>query len=170
MAENLLSTKGIGKEFNGVWVLNDIGFNLKPGEIHAVVGENGAGKSTFIKILSGYYTPSSGEIAMRGVPVSFGAVRESEKAGIRAVHQEINLVPHFSVYQNIFVGSEQYKNTAGVKLTDDKKMRDEAKRVLALMNIDIDVNTNAAVLNTSNKKIVEICKVLVHAPKVLVFD
>ncbi len=170
MEDILLSTKRIGKEFNGVWVLNDIDFTLKPGEIHALVGENGAGKSTFIKILSGYYSASTGEVSMEGRPVSFGTVLESEEAGIRTVHQEINLVPHFSVYENIFVGSELYKNVAGVRVMDDKKMRAEAKRVLKLMDIDVNVNTNAAVLNTSNKKIVEICKVLVHDPKVLIFD
>src|SRR5660398_112747 len=102
--KNILKTEKIGKEFNGVWVLRNIDFDLKEGEIHSLVGENGAGKSTFIKILSGVHKPSEGEIFIEGKPVQFKNVRESEDIGIRTVHQEINLVPYFNAYENIFIG------------------------------------------------------------------
>lgn len=85
--EEILSTRNLGKEFNDVWVLNDININLKKGEIHSIVGENGAGKSTFIKILSGVYAPSKGEIIINGQKVKFTDVKESEQMGIRTVHQ-----------------------------------------------------------------------------------
>ena len=102
--EEMLCTRNLGKEFNGVWVLNDISINLKKGEIHSIVGENGAGKSTFIKILSGVYAPSKGEIIINRKKVKFNNVRESEQLGIRTVHQEINLIPFFNVMENIFIG------------------------------------------------------------------
>ena len=97
----MLEVKGVDKEFNGVFVLKDIDFDLKPGEIHSLVGENGAGKSTFIKILSGVHKQSAGDIFLNGQHISFDSVEQSEEAGIRTVHQEINLVPYFSVYKNI---------------------------------------------------------------------
>ncbi len=167
---HIIQTKGLGKEFNGVWVLNDIELTLRPGEIHAIVGENGAGKSTFIKILSGVYGQSAGQICIGDEETCFTCVSDSEEAGIRTVHQEINLNPYFAVYQNIFMGSELYRRVFGIKVMKDRAMRKRARQVMERIGIDIDIDTNAAILNTSNMKIVEICKVLVHEPKVVIFD
>lgn len=166
----ILEAKGICKEFNGVYVLKDIEFDLKPGEIHSLVGENGAGKSTFVKILSGVHKPSAGNIYLNGQPVSFDSVWQSEKAGIRTVHQEINLVPYFSVYKNIFIGAEKKKKLASLRYTDDKKMKEMAREVIKRLGIDFDVNTPAMLLNASMKRIVEISKVLVHNPNIVIFD
>lgn len=168
--EKILEARGVEKEFNGVWVLEDIDFDLKQGEIHSIIGENGAGKSTFIKILAGVHKQSGGEIYFSGKPVSFSNVKQSEDAGIRTVHQEINLVPYFSVYQNIFVGAEKKKQFAGIKYMDDNEMKAKAKEVIKRLGIDFDVNTPAVLLNASMKRIVEISKVLVHNPKVVIFD
>ena len=168
MSSTVLETKGLGKEFNGTWVLNDVDFSLESGEIHAVVGENGAGKSTFIKILSGVYQASAGQVFMEDKKVAFSNVEQSEQAGIRTVHQEIHLVPFFKAYENIFIGSEVPKNAAGV--LDDKAMRAKAQEAMALMNVDLDVNEVASYLNTAMKKVVEICKVLIWNPKVVIFD
>jgi len=170
MSENLIETKGIGKEFMGVWVLRGMDFELKKGEIHALVGENGAGKSTFIKILSGVYGQSVGEMFMEGEPVLINSVAESEHKGIRTVHQEVNLVPYFRVYENIFIGSEETKRVAGFPITDDKGMRERAKEVLHMLDIDIDVNQTTNTFNTTIHKIIEICKVLIYEPKVIIFD
>ena len=93
----LLITHSISKEFNGVYVLNDVDFDLQSGEIHSIIGENGAGKSTFIKILSGVYSPSEGEILIEGEKVNFKNVEDGEKAGIRTIHQEINLIPFLTL-------------------------------------------------------------------------
>lgn len=170
MSENMIEAKGIGKEFMGVWVLHDMDFELKKGEIHALVGENGAGKSTFIKILSGVYGQSAGELSIDGQPVRLKSVSESEQQGIRTVHQEINLVPYFRVYENIFIGSELTKKAAGLRITDDASMKERAKEVLAMLNIDIDVNQTTSTFNTTMHKIIEICKVLIYQPRVIIFD
>ncbi|MHB1394715.1 MAG: sugar ABC transporter ATP-binding protein [Clostridia bacterium] len=168
--ENILEVRGVEKEFNGVWVLKDIDFDLKQGEIHSIIGENGAGKSTFIKILAGVHQPSAGEISFCDKSVSFANVKQSEDAGIRTVHQEVNLVPYFSVYENIFVGAEKKKKFAGLSYMDDNKMKAIAIEVIKSLGIDFDVNTPAVLLNASMKRIVEISKVLVHNPKMVIFD
>ncbi|MDI6705210.1 MAG: sugar ABC transporter ATP-binding protein [Bacillota bacterium] len=169
-AANIIETEGVGKEFNGVWVLKDIDFSLRPGEIHSLVGENGAGKSTFIKILSGVYQPSSGSIKIDGSPITFHNVRHSESFGIRTVHQEINLVPFFNVYENIFIGTEQKKNILGIGVLDDRQMKKKAKEVIDKLGVRLDVNKPAHLLNASMQRIVEISKVLVHSPRVIIFD
>ncbi|MBS3969078.1 MAG: sugar ABC transporter ATP-binding protein [Clostridia bacterium] len=167
---NIIEAKNVGKEFNGVWVLRNIDFDLRSGEIHSLVGENGAGKSTFIKILSGIYSPSEGSITVDGTPAVFKNVKESEAHGIRTVHQEINLVPFFNVYENVFLGSENNSKTMGLPLVDKGKMKRETIKVLKDLGIEFDVSKPAHLLNASMERIVEICKVLVHKPKVIVFD
>lgn len=170
MSETIIEAKGIGKEFMGVWVLHDMDFELKKGEIHALVGENGAGKSTFIKILSGVYGQSAGELCIDGETIQLKSVSDSENIGIRTVHQEINLVPYFRVYENIFIGSERTKKIAGFPVTDDAGMKERAKDVLSMLGIDINVNQTTSAFNTTIHKIIEICKVLIYDPKVIIFD
>lgn len=166
----MLSTENVGKEFNGVWVLKDIHFQLKRGEIHALVGENGAGKSTFIKILSGVYKPSAGSVFLEGKPVDFHSVTDSEALGIRTVHQEVNLVPYFKVYENIFIGAERKKKIGGMAIVDSKRMKKEATQVIKDLGIDFNVSSPTLLLNASMKRIVEISKVLVHNPQIVIFD
>nr|WP_325196377.1 sugar ABC transporter ATP-binding protein [uncultured Oscillibacter sp.] len=170
MSDNIIEARGVGKEFNGVWVLKNIDFDLRRGEVHALVGENGAGKSTFIKLLSGVYSLSAGNFQMDGKDVKFSSVEQSELLGIRTVHQEINLVPYFSIYENIFIGSEMTRKFAGIKVIDDKKMRQRAKEVLKLMDVDCDVRKTVGNMNATMQKIVQICSVLVYEPRVVIFD
>lgn len=170
MSDNIIEARGVGKEFNGVWVLKDIDFDLRRGEVHALVGENGAGKSTFIKLLSGVYSLSAGRFQMDGRDVSFSSVEQSELLGIRTVHQEINLVPYFSIYENIFIGSEMTRKYAGIKVTEDRRMRQRAKEVLQMMDIDCDVRRTVGNMNATMQKIVQICSVLVYEPRVVIFD
>lgn len=168
--EKIIETKGVGKEFNGVWVLNDIEFDLKPGEIHSLVGENGAGKSTFIKILSGVYKPSSGTLSINGQPTVLQHVKHSETLGIRTVHQELNLVPFFTVYENIFIGSEKSRRVLGISVMKDREMRRTAREVIEKLGVELDVNRPVHLLNAAMQRIVEISKVLIHRPKVMIFD
>jgi len=166
----ILQTHGIGKKFSGVRVLNNINFDLKAGEIHALAGENGAGKSTFIKILSGLYSPNGGEVVLQDKSVRFENVGMSEKAGIRTVHQEINLVPFFNVYQNLFVGDELTKRFAGIKYTDDAAMKEKTREILAKLKTDLSPETYIHGLDASHHRIIQIAKVLVQKPSILIFD
>jgi len=170
MHENIIETKEIGKDFMGVWVLRNMDFNLRKGEIHALVGENGAGKSTFIKILSGVYGPSSGDLFIDGQKVHLRSVAESEQQGIRTVQQEINLVPYFRVFENIFIGSELTNRIARIPVTNDKKMKQRSREVLTMLGIDLDVNQTTSAFNTTIHKIIEICKVLIYNPRIIIFD
>ena len=163
----LLKTEKLCKEFDHVPVLSDIDFDLRAGEIHALIGENGAGKSTFVKILSGVYFPTSGSCEVEGNPVAFKAARDSEEAGIYTIHQEINLVPYFNAYQNIFIGNEQ-KNRLGIM--KDKEMAQEAEKVLERLNIKLDVREPVMHFNTSVQRIIQISSALVYNPKILIFD
>ncbi|TGS06485.1 sugar ABC transporter ATP-binding protein, partial [Mesorhizobium sp. M2E.F.Ca.ET.209.01.1.1] len=103
----VLSATGIFKRFGGITALSDVSLDLRPGEVHALMGENGAGKSTLMKILSGVYTDYEGTVAIDDQAVRFAGVRDAEDAGIAIIHQELNLVPELSVADNIFLGREK---------------------------------------------------------------
>lgn len=163
----LLKAEKLCKEFDHVRVLSDVDFNLRAGEIHALIGENGAGKSTFVKILSGVYQPTSGRCMINGEKVVFKAAKDSEKMGIYTIHQEINLVPYFNAYQNIFIGNEQ-RNKFG--LLKDKEMAQKANQVLSRLNISLDVHKPVMHFNTSLQRIIQISSALVYEPKILIFD
>lgn len=102
----MLIARDISKRFGGVVALNHVNLELHPGKVNAIIGENGAGKSTLMKILSGVYTDYEGEINYKGKPVKFKSTRDAEEAGIAIIHQELNLVPHLSIAENIFLGRE----------------------------------------------------------------
>ena len=105
--------------------LSDVRFELMPGEVHALMGENGAGKSTLMKILAGVYTKDSGKILYNGQEVAFASPREAQTAGIGIIHQELQLMNHLTVAQNIFIGREP-KRALGLLLDEDKLNRDAA--------------------------------------------
>ena len=102
----ILQVHSLTKTFAGIKALNNVQMNLRKGEVHALMGENGAGKSTFMKILSGLETPDSGEIILNGKQLSNTTVREAQQNGISMIHQEILAVPELTVAQNIFLGRE----------------------------------------------------------------
>ena len=167
--EKIIETKGVGKEFNGVWVLNDIEFDLKPGEIHSLVGENGAGKSTFIKILSGVYKPSSGTLSINGQPTVLQNVKHSETLGIRTVHQELNLVP-FSQCTKIFLLARKKTEDFRYRCNEGQRNEKYGQEVIEKLGVELDVNRPVHLLNAAMQRIVEISKVLIHRPKVMIFD
>ena len=134
MGEVILTMKDIDKSFPGVHALDHVNFEVKRGEVHALMGENGAGKSTLMKVLTGIYTKDSGSIIYEGKEVEFHNTREAQDAGIVIVHQELNMLGHLSVAQNIFIGREFKK---GIKI-DDKKMNEESKKLFERLHIDID--------------------------------
>src|ERR687889_925315 len=118
-ATDIIRLEGVTKRFGGITAVNDVSFGIAPGEIHAVVGENGAGKSTIMKMLAGVYQPDSGELILRGEPVVIGDPLQARKLGVSIVFQELNLFPHLSVAANIFANRE---TTRGGGLLDERRM------------------------------------------------
>ncbi|MBR5760485.1 MAG: sugar ABC transporter ATP-binding protein, partial [Lachnospiraceae bacterium] len=166
MGEVILEMKQIDKSFPGVHALNKVDFNVKRGEVHALMGENGAGKSTLMKVLTGIYTKDSGSIIYEGKEVEFHGAREAQDAGVVIVHQELNMVGHLTVAQNIFIGREFKK---GIRI-DDKKMNEEAAKLFARLNIEIDPTATMSELTVGKQQMCEIAKASSHDAKVIVFD
>lgn len=156
MAEVLLEMKNIQKRFAGVHALDDVSFTVNKGEVHALVGENGAGKSTLMKILNGIHQKDSGSIFYRGKEVEINIPQDAQALGITMIHQELNLMPHLTVAQNIFIGREPEK---GVFL-DEKKMNKMAEELLGSLNIDISPTARVNHLSIAKQQMVEIAKAL----------
>ena len=166
MAEPLLRAEGIVKEFSGVRVLNQINVELQRGEIFGIIGENGAGKSTFVKIISGIYTPTAGQLYLDGQPVQVRTPIAAKKLGISMIPQEFNLVETLAVFENIFLGSEMRKGF----LLDKRQMRARTQALLHELNTDIAPDAPLSQLSVAQKQMVEIAKALVHESKIVIMD
>lgn len=166
MGEVILTMKDIDKSFPGVHALDHVDFEVKRGEVHALMGENGAGKSTLMKVLTGIYTKDSGSITYEGKEVEFHNTREAQDAGIVIVHQELNMLGHLTVAQNIFIGRE-FKKGIGI---DDKKMNEEARKLFDRLHIDIDPTETMANLTVGKQQMCEIAKAISHDARVIIFD
>ena len=158
--------KGIDKSFPGVHALDHVDLEIRKGEVHALMGENGAGKSTLMKVLTGIYSKDSGTITYEGKEITFSNPREAQDAGIVIVHQELNMMNHLTVAQNIFIGREMMSG----KLINDKKMNEEAKKLFAQLNIDIDPTEKMGNLTVGKQQMCEIAKAISHDAKVIIFD
>ena len=130
----LVMAESVSKSFSGVSALKDVHFDLYPGEVHALLGENGAGKSTLMKIISGVYTRDSGELYINGKAVGDLTPLSAQKLGIGIIHQELNLCPHLSVAENIYLNRE----IAAFGITNRKKQNREAKKYLDALDLDLD--------------------------------
>jgi ribose transport system ATP-binding protein len=162
-----LEVHGVHKSFPGVKALADVGLVLRPGAIHALLGENGAGKSTLIKIVTGVYQPDAGELRLDGRPVRFAGPRAAISAGIGAVHQERNLIPRFSVGENI--GLERLGG-GWLKGVDYAALHAEARKWLDVLELDLDPRTPVSELNVARRQLVEIAKALSLRTRVLLLD
>jgi ribose transport system ATP-binding protein len=164
----LVEAKDINKSFPGVRALASARFDLMPGEVHALMGENGAGKSTLMKILAGIYRKDSGEIRYDGASVDFAGPREAQHAGIGIIHQELQLMNHLTVAQNLFIGREP-KRALGL-LLDDDKLNYDAAALLAHLNLNIDPRAVVGGLTVAKQQMVEIAKALSFHSRVLIMD
>jgi len=164
--EVILTMEGIDKTFPGVHALDHVSLEVRKGEVHALMGENGAGKSTLMKVLTGIYTKDSGTILYEGREVCYSSPREAQAAGIVIVHQELNMMGHLTVAQNIFVGREFKKGL----LIDDARMNEEARKLFQQLNIDIDPRETMSRLTVGKQQMCEIAKAISHEAKVIVFD
>jgi ribose transport system ATP-binding protein len=168
MTMELISIQQLSKSFPGVRALHNVRFELETGEVHALMGENGAGKSTLMKILAGVYTKDSGEIRYDGKSVDFSSPREAQAAGIGIIHQELQLMNHLTVAENIFIGREP-KKAFGLLLDDDKLNR-QAAELLAHMNLALDPRAIVGGLTVARQQMVEIAKALSFSSRVLIMD
>ena len=168
MTPPFVTMTGISKSFVGVKVLKGVDFDVRPGEVHALLGENGAGKSTLIKILSGLYQPDGGVVAIDGEEVRFASTRDATAAGIATVYQELLLFPELSVAENVFLG--HYPRKAG-GVIDWAAVRERTRALLdSLDTYDLDVDTKVLSLSVAQRQRVEIAKALSRNARVLIMD
>mgnify|MGYP003342022551 FL=1 len=168
MTQQLLLIEGVNKEFPGVKALSDMHLNLNAGEVHAVVGENGAGKSTLMKILSGIYKKDSGSITYKGANVDVNSPLAAQQLGISIIHQEILLMPHLTVAQNIFIGREpKSKNRI---FLNDAELNRMAKELLDELNLKIDPTAIVGELTIARQQMVEIAKAVSYRGEVIIMD
>jgi len=166
MSETILKMDNIYKSFSGVNAIKSVSFELKKGEVHALMGENGAGKSTLMKILCGIYKQDAGEITFFGEKVDFTDISESQHAGISIVHQELNMMNHLTVAQNVYIGREPMKGLC----IDDKKMEGDTKKLFDKIGVDINPSELLGNLSVGKQQMVEIAKAVSRDCKILVLD
>ncbi len=165
----VLECKNIVKQFPGVRALKGINVDLYPGEVHVLVGANGAGKSTFVKILAGVYQPDAGEIILDGKPVSMKNPEVALDLGISIVYQNFNLIGKMDVGQNIFLNREPLKGGV-IKRIDWDRIYSETKSILGRLNLNIDPRTKIKELSVADLQMVEIAKALSVKSRILVLD
>jgi ribose transport system ATP-binding protein len=166
MTGAVLALSKASRSFGPVQVLFDVDFDLRAGEVHALIGENGAGKSTTMKILAGYLAPSAGQVLLDGAPVRFANSAAAEDAGIVMIHQEFNLAQQLTVEENIFLGREI---TRGLFL-DGPAMRDRSRALLARLDCHVDPRARVRELSVPHRQMVEIAKALGRNARVLIMD
>ncbi|SFC11298.1 sugar ABC transporter ATP-binding protein [Tropicimonas isoalkanivorans] len=162
----VLALRNVQRSFGPIQVLHDVTIELFPGEVHALIGENGAGKSTTMKIMSGYLAASGGTVELDGAPVSFAESREAEARGVTLIHQEFNLAQLLSVEQNIFLGHELRR---GWRL-DHAAMRARTRDLLDRLETPLDPRAQVSAISVPEKQMVEIAKALSRKARVLIMD
>jgi ribose transport system ATP-binding protein len=158
--------RSITKRFPGVVALDRVDFELERGEVHVLLGENGAGKSTLVKMLAGAYRPDEGEILLDGEAASISSATDAQKLGISTIYQEFNLVPQFTVAENIFLGRQPRR----FRFVDRRKMREEARKLLDRMKVLVDPDALVSNLGVAQRQMVEIAKALSLNARILIMD
>ncbi|MDR1590294.1 MAG: sugar ABC transporter ATP-binding protein [Oscillospiraceae bacterium] len=164
--KSLLRTEGVYKQFNGVTVLRDVALDVRYGEVHALMGENGAGKSTIIKIITGVYEKDAGRIMIDGEPVEINDSHDARRAGISVIYQELSLVPALTVAENIFLGQEPGR----YGVTGRSEMRERVSALIDRYGFRIDPDAVVDSLGMSQRQMVEILKALSTDAKLVIMD
>lgn len=162
----MIQVQHIGKRFPGVVALDDVSFDVQPGSCHALMGENGAGKSTMGKLLAGLYRPSGGTILLDGRPVTFANPQEALRAGIGIVHQELLFCPNLTVAENLCLTALPHRGP----ILDRRSMRSRAADYLALVGATCDVEQPVSTLSTADEQLVQIAGVVGSGARVIVMD
>jgi len=163
----VLAAEGVTKSFGGIKALDGACLKVYAGQVNAVVGENGAGKSTLMKILAGIYQDYEGRVFLNGREAAFAHPRQAQEAGVAIIHQELNLIPHLSIAENVFLGRE-FLNALG--LIDFRKMHDETRTLLDRLDLHVDPRRSVRELRVGQQQVVEIAKALALEARVIIMD
>ena len=166
--ELLIRMQGIDKAFPGVQALKDAQFDLRPGEVHALVGENGAGKSTLMKVLTGVYHKDAGTIEVDGRKVEVPNPRAGRDLGISMIHQELALANHLTVAQNVYMGREPRGRLSF--MVDDKQQTKQTEELVERLGLKLDPTAKCGDLKVAQQQMVEIAKALSLDASVLIMD
>ncbi|MFB4356533.1 sugar ABC transporter ATP-binding protein [Pantoea sp. BS_4] len=161
-----LEAEGISKFFPGVKALDNVSLRVRPGTVHALMGENGAGKSTLMKCLIGMYRPDQGSIKIKGEPVQFRDTMDALRSGISMIHQELNLVPHMTVAENIWLGREPVK----FGFVDHARLNEETQQLLSRLNIRLKADRLVGELSIASQQMVEIAKAVSWNSDIVIMD
>ncbi|NBD30668.1 MAG: ATP-binding cassette domain-containing protein [Alphaproteobacteria bacterium] len=164
---SVLRLEGVVKTFPGVRALDGVSFDLRPGEVHALMGENGAGKSTLMKVLGGIYDPDEGQIHVAGEPVEITSPMQAKARGVVFIHQELSLADELSVAENIWLGELPLKSFGRV---DWGKLYADTDAILKTLNVSFDARTRVGDLSIANQQMVEIARALTVDPRAVIFD
>lgn len=167
MSEYLLQMTGICKSFSGVHALDHVNFAIRPGKVMCLAGENGCGKSTLVKIISGVYTRDEGEVVFDGQTISKITPAEATKLGIQVIYQDLSIFPNLTVMENLAINSEI---TAGRKLVNRKRWEKTAREALSKIGYHIDLNAKMGNLSVADKQLVAICRALLFNAKLIIMD
>lgn len=168
MGNTILEMTGIEKHFPGVHALQNCQFQLRSGEVHALIGENGAGKSTLMKILTGIHTMDEGKIVYQGEEIHLRSPRDAQELGISMIHQELNLMPHLTAAQNIFIGREE--RVGGGIYINDRAINRRAEEIFEQLNLNLDPRTKVADITVAKQQMIEIAKALSFQSRILIMD
>ncbi|MEP4198568.1 MAG: sugar ABC transporter ATP-binding protein [Aliishimia sp.] len=163
----LVEMDGIEKRFPGVHALKAVQFDLKPGEVHALMGENGAGKSTLMKIMSGIYARDGGEMFVDGVPAAPDNPRAAQDLGIGIIHQELSLMRDLTAAQNVLIGREPRRSFGRL---DEPALNAKTAEIFASLNLAMDPRTQVGTQTIARQQLIEIAKALSYNPRVLIMD
>ena len=169
MAENpelMLQVIDVSKHYGGVHALREVRLDVRPGEVHALVGENGAGKTTLINILGGIVPRDGGRVIFQGQEVAFENPAESQQAGIAIIHQELATIPALSVMENVYMG--HMESRAG--WIDWRTMEAATRKVTAQVGLDVSPRTTVSNLTISQRQLVEIAKALAADAELIIMD
>jgi rhamnose transport system ATP-binding protein len=166
--DSILELRSITKLFPGVKALDSVQFDLKPGEIHGLMGENGAGKSTFIKVITGVHSPDEGEMILYGQPVHFSTPLDAQRSGVAAIYQHVTCYPDLTVAENIFMGHEKLRKLT--RTIDWQTMHEEAQQLLSQLDANFDSYQVMGELSVAQQQIVEIAKALSTNAKIVIMD
>jgi ribose transport system ATP-binding protein len=158
----------VSKSFPGVLAVQNVSLDILPGEVHALVGENGAGKSTLMKCLAGIYRKDAGVVIYKGKEVEIPNPRAAQQLGISMIHQELNLMPHLTVAQNVFIGREHGR--VFKLLVDEKEINRKTQQLMALLRLTLEPRTRVASLTVAKQQMVEIARALSFNSEVLIMD